>query len=144
MTRRGIEFQLIWYDQDVVEFRFTCSNGKFCGQAEGYLGHRGIADLAKDLKGFPSKSSEPREFELGTFDPKCAGGGLKLRFSRVDSAGHCVVDLELRRDSRAAPRYFESVAMRIPVEPAAIDSFVAEITAIRLNVGEKAILSMAP
>ena len=140
----GIEVELIWYDQDVVEYRFTSSNGKFCGQAEAYLSHGEIFTLAENLKGFPLKAGDSRSFELGTFDPKCAGGGLRLRFSCIDSVGHSAVDLDLRRDSRDIKGYVESVAMRIPVEAGAVDSFVAGIAAIGLNVGARAHLRMGP
>jgi hypothetical protein len=35
-VKNGIEIALIWLDQDVLEFLFTCSNGRFSGQAEIY------------------------------------------------------------------------------------------------------------
>jgi hypothetical protein len=139
-----MEFQLIYYDPDLVEYRFACSNGRFSGQAEAYLGYDEIPDLLKGLEGFPSGSPDCREFELGTFDPKCAGGGLRLRFTQVDSVGHSVVDIELRNDGRrSSAGYPESVVMRMPVLAAAIDSFVLETAAIGLNVGAKSFLQMS-
>jgi len=41
-VKNGIEIALIWLDQDVLEFLFTCSNGRFSGQAEIYLSHDGL------------------------------------------------------------------------------------------------------
>jgi len=140
---QGIEIQVIWYDQDVVEYRFTCSNGKFCGQVEAYLAHEDLLELAQRLKGFPAKPGDCREFELGTFDAKCAGGGFRLCFSRLDSPGHSVVDLELRSDSQGSSGHPESVAMRILVEAGAIDCFISEIAGIGINVGAKAHLLMS-
>ena len=142
MSRPGIEFQLVWYDQHVLEYRFTCSNGKFCGEANAYLGYDDFSKLLQALKGFPSRSGDHRQFELGTFDPKFAGGGIRLRFSTLDSAGHSTVDIELRADSGRSPGYLQSVTMRIPVEAAGIDDFISEAEAIGLNIGSKASLPM--
>jgi hypothetical protein len=107
------------------------------------LTYEDLPELAQRLKGFPAKPSDCREFELGTFDPEYAGGGVRLRFSRLDSPGHSVVDLELRTDNRRSSRHEESAAMRIPVEAGAIDSFISEIGAIGLNAGAKAYLPMS-
>ncbi|HZQ17591.1 MAG TPA: hypothetical protein VFA90_02635 [Terriglobales bacterium] len=143
MVDPGIEFKLIWYDQDVVEYLFKCSNGRFSGQAEAYLGYDQIPNLVKGLEGFPSGSPDCREFELGNFDPKCGGGGMRLRFIQLDSAGHSVVDLELRDDGRRSLKHPEFVAMRMPILAAAIDSFVVETAAIGLKVGAKSFLRMS-
>jgi hypothetical protein len=140
----GIEVELIWYDHDVVEYRFTSSNGSFCGQTKAYLSHGEISALAENLKGFPSKAGDSRSFELGTFDPKCAGGGLRLHFSCLDSVGHSAVDLELRSVSRDIKARVEQVALRIPVEAGSVDSFIAGIAAMGLNVGATAQLRMGP
>ena len=31
----GIQVEVIWVDQDVIEYQFRCSNGRFSGQALG-------------------------------------------------------------------------------------------------------------
>ena len=139
----GIEFRLIYYDNDILEYRFTSSNGRFSGQADAYLGYDEIARMVEGLKGFPSKLGDCREFEFGTFDQNFAGGGLRVRFSRTDSAGHCVMDVELRNDGKRGLGTAESVAMRIPIELAALDVFTSELAAIGLNTGAAARLNMA-
>jgi|SRR5580765_6385378 len=143
MIGTGIEFRLVYCDEDIVEYRFTCSNGKFCGQTEAYLGHGDIFHLIEGLREFPSKTGDSRKFELGNFDPTCAGGGMRLHFSRLDSAGHSAVDVELRTDGHRDAGIVQSVAMRIPIELASLDEFISELRAIELNIGANAHLRMA-
>lgn len=56
------------------------SNVRFAGHAEIYLGHNDLAKMAEDLRGFPARTDDSREFELGTFNPKHADGGICMRF----------------------------------------------------------------
>src|SRR5437764_4396128 len=94
----GILIQLTWWDQDVIKYRFTCSNGSFSGQTELYADHDDLIKLAECLTKFPAGRSDYRDFELGTFDHNCAGGGVRLHFSCRDSVGHSAVDVQLRAD----------------------------------------------
>ena len=50
----GIEVELIWLDQDALEFLFSCSNGRFSGHAEIYVSHNKLSEVAEGLSGFPS------------------------------------------------------------------------------------------
>jgi hypothetical protein len=68
-SKGGIEIETIWSDQDVVECRFSCSNGRFSGIAEIYMSHDGLSEMAGALKGFPVAASDVRDLELGTFIP---------------------------------------------------------------------------
>jgi len=142
-VKNGIEVALIWLDQDVLEFLFTCSNGRFSGQAEIYLSHDGLSEMAEALSGFPSHTKDSRHFELGTFNPDHADGGIRLHFRCTDSVGHAEVEVKLRGDACMGLGELESVALRIPVQPAAIDSFVSQIRQIEKQVGAIAYLQMA-
>ena len=66
----GIEVEVWWSDQDLIEYQFRCSNGRFSGHAGIYLDHDDLAKMAENLRGFPLRADDSREFELGTFDPK--------------------------------------------------------------------------
>jgi hypothetical protein len=81
-----------------------------------------------------------RKFEIGTFDPGCGGGGIRLHFRCTDSVGHAEVDVKLRGDTCKGLGELESVALRIPVEAAAIDSFVSQIGKMENKVGATAYL----
>jgi hypothetical protein len=139
----GINFEVIWFDQDVIEVVASCSNGYFSGRAEIYLSHDDLSHLADSLRGFPSKISDSRKVELGTFNPNHADGGLKMKFYCTDSSGHAVAEIKLRGDGCEALGEPESVALRVPIEPAGVDSFVRQLMTIDCTIGAGACLPMA-
>ena len=139
----GIEVEVIWLDQDVLEFRCCCSNGRFSGHAEIYLSHDKLSELAQGLSGFPSHTKDSRDFELGTFNPDHANGGIRMHFCCTDSQGNAAVEVKLRGDACKGLGELESVALRIPVQAAAIDSFVSQIKQMEKLVGATAYLQMA-
>ena len=66
-----------------------------------------------------------------------------MKFSCPDSTGRAVVEIRLRGDACEALGEPESVALRIPIEPAGIDSFVKQLTAVENTIGAGASLPMA-
>jgi hypothetical protein len=142
-VKNGIEVEVIWLDQDVLEFLFSCSNGRFSGHAEIYLSPDKLSELAEGLSGFPSHAKDSRDFELGTFNPDHADGGIRMHFWCTDSLGHAVVEVKLRGDACKGLGELESVALRIPAQAAAIDSFVSQIKQMEKRVGATAYLQMA-
>ena len=93
------------------------------------------------MSGFPSHARDVRDIELGAFDPKNAGGGVRLHFYCTDWVGHVAVNVQLRGDACGAMGEVESVAMRILLEPAAIDRFVEQLQKMRAEDGAKALLA---
>jgi hypothetical protein len=73
---KGIEFEVVWWDQGVVEYLVRCSNGAFAGAAKMYMGHDELSNAATVLGGFPSSNKDSCNVELGTFQPHTAGGGI--------------------------------------------------------------------
>lgn len=140
---RGIEFEVVWFDQDVIEYKVTCSNGYFCGATKMYLAHDDLSKAAEALSGFPSNVKDSRDVQLGALKPKVAGGGISMSFRCVDSVGHSVVLVRLRADGCRGPDEPESVCLYIPVEAGSIDSFVAKGRSIDDTRGAKAYLHMA-
>ena len=51
-----------------------------------------------------------------------------MHFFCKDSVGHAVVEVKLRSDACKGMGEVESVALRVPIQAAAIDSFVADIS----------------
>ena len=41
--------EVVWFDQDVIECRVTCSNGPFCGATKMYLAHDELLKAADTL-----------------------------------------------------------------------------------------------
>ena len=95
------------------------------------------------MRGFPSTGSDSRKVELGTFDPSFADGGVKMNFCCSATLGHAAVEIELRRGGCEALGDLESVALRIPIEPAAVDRFVLQLIAMDSTIGAIASLPMA-
>jgi hypothetical protein len=143
-VENGIYLEVIWFDQDVIEIVLSCSNGRFSGQAEIYLSHDGLLEFAGRLRGFPQSVSDSRTFELGTFNPSHADGGVRMKFSCRDSTGRAVVEIRLRGDACEALGEPESVALRIRIESAAIDSFVQQLAAVDSTIGAGACNLTAP
>jgi len=142
-VENGINLEVIWFDQDMIELVVTCSNGRFSGVAEIYLGHSELSEFADSLHGFPSSMSDARQFELGTFNPNHADGGIKMKFCSPASSGRAFVEVRLRGDACEALGEPESVALRVPIEPAGVDSFVQQLTAIQPRIGASAFLPMS-
>jgi hypothetical protein len=140
---RGIEFEVVWFDHDAIEYRVVCSNGSFTGTAKMYLSHDGLQKAANILSGFPSSTTDLREVELGTFDSEFAGGGIRMSFYCVDSVGHAVAFVKLRADVCKSSSEPQLVSLYVPVEAGAIDSFVKQAQSIRDTKGAKAYLQMA-
>ena len=131
----GIKLELIWMDDDVIQVRVHASNGRFAATADCYCGLDGFARLAQAACGFPSSSEDRRELEIGTFDARIAGGGAKLVLRCIDRAGHAVADVTVRADSGMNGSPAETASFAFPVEPAAIDDFVAALRTMPLVVG---------
>jgi hypothetical protein len=140
---RGIEFEVVWFDQDVIQCQVTCSNGPFRGATKIYVARDDLSRTAETLSGFPLNIKDCRDVQLGAFEPKMAGGGISMSFRCVDSVGHAVVLVTLRADGCNGPNEPEPVCLYIPVEAGSVDSFVTKARSIDDTKGAKAYLHMA-
>jgi hypothetical protein len=122
----GIEFQLDWHDNDVLNLRVSAWNGDFGGVAEIYQGVGDLHVAASNLRGFPNNPSDRREIVFGNFDRKCAAGGVRMRFHCVDGAGHAYVEASVDSNYQRGGT-IQTVLLAMPVEAAAVDTFVCEL-----------------
>ncbi len=140
----GLQLEIIYFDDDLLELRCTCSNGCFSGIADCFSSHELMATFAATLSGFPNSLDDAREFEIGTFDDGFAGGGVALSFRCTDKAGHTVVDVSLRGDPNGGiVEQIGSARFTFVVEPASVDRFVSSLKGMQVATGELAILEMA-
>jgi hypothetical protein len=141
----GIRLEVIWFDEveDLLEVMFSCSNGYFSGQAKIYVSRAHLSKVAEVIRGFPSQLGDSRHFELGTFDPEYADGGARLHFFCQDSGGHSVVEVQLRGNAYKGLGDVESVALRIPIQAAAVDDFVKQLSNVSKEIGAAAYLRNA-
>jgi hypothetical protein len=115
----------------------------FFGSGRNLSRPRNCVKIGGHSPWFPSSPIDSRDFELGTFNPEHADGGVRMRFYRLDSAGHAAVDVRLRGDACKALGEIESVALRIPIEAAAIDNFIQELRTLGKTMGASAFLRKA-
>lgn len=141
----GICLKVIWFDEveDFLEAVFSCSNGHFSGQAEIYVSGDDLARFANALRGFPSSPDDSRHFEVGTFNPNHADGGARMHFFCKDAVGHATVEVKLRGAACHEIGEVESVALRIPIQAAGVDDFVAQLRGIDKTIGASASLRQA-
>lgn len=133
----GLTLQVLWFDDDVMSVRIAASNGAFSGVADLYASPDMFARLADEFQKFPTSGADSRELELGTFDQTLAGGGTKLSLTCADALGHGILAIQLRGDPK---RGAGSADFKLSVEANAIDAFLQELRAVRLEVGAAATL----
>jgi len=139
----GVQISIIYTDEHLIELRVKASNGVFAGQAEVYADSEVLAEFAGVLRGFPTGQSDSREFEIGSFDAAYAGGGAGFRFYCLDSVGHAAAEVRLRSDPKVGGGAGDVIVLHIPVEVAAIDSFVVQLERMAVMVGQAALLEAA-
>ena len=139
----GVKIEVMWFDDDVVELSVHGSNGRFAGTTELYASPDVFSEVANSLRGFPSSIRDHRQIELGTFDPSCGGGGVRLTLRCVDAAAHAVIEMSVRTDPRYHYGQTETAELVIPVEAAAIDEFVVALQRMEVTVGVMARLRQA-
>lgn len=140
---RGIDFEVVWRDQDVIEYRVRCSNGFFSGDINLYANHDDLFKAAEMLNGFPRDGNDSRSLELGTFQSNSAGGGIRADFRCIDSVGHAIACVKLRGDGCKSLGEAQSVCLQIPVVAGAIDSFLSQARSTGNDPSAKAHLQMA-
>lgn len=138
----GITIETIWLDQDMIEVLVSVSNGYFSGIAEIYVGYHELPHMAKALRGYPSSSEDVRRAALGTFDTTYSDGAIAMEFYCRDLQGHCMVKVRLKGGAYRGSD-LETVLLYIPIEPAGIDAFVAQLETLKIETGATAHLPMA-
>ena len=134
----GIEIEVAWGDEHVLQLDVSASNGIFAGRIEAYGALNLAAEWAAALEGFPRNRDDCREVSTGTFSDEYAGGGASLRFVVRDAAGHCALLVRLRAADMV--RSTASAEFTIAIEAAAVDRFVAELRGMSTDVGQRATL----
>jgi len=143
LMKIGVQISVIYTDEHLIELQVVASNGVFVGQSDVYADAKALVEFAGVLRGFPESRGDTREFELGSFDTEYAGGGAGFRFFFLDSVGHASAEVRLRSDPKVNGGVSDTVLLHIPVEAAAIDSFVVQLNRMAAEVGQSAFLGAA-
>lgn len=139
----GFQFEVIYKGSDLLQVRVSSWNGAFGGMADVYVGIGTLEETAAKLRGFPNRPSDVREAVLGAFGPQSAGGGVSMRFYCADSSGHAYVEARIESDSLPG-KPAQSVTLSLPIEAAAVDSFVSELRLLGLQKAGVARLEGVP
>lgn len=139
----GLAFEIAWIDDDLWELKVEGGNGRFGGSANLYTDRYTLVQAAEGLRNFPESRSDVRVLQLGATAPENAGGGARLRFRCLDAAGHVACDVYLRARAQHPTWADEVVEFSFSVEPAAIDSFVAEVGGLNATPSARAFLRSA-
>jgi hypothetical protein len=128
----ALQIKYLWHDVDAYKLRVFASNGTFSGGADVFLSIGGIAEAASALKGFPQYPLDSRELQFGAFRSGLPGGGMRLRLSCKDDAGHAVLEVRVESEHRSeisahSSRPEQTAHFFADVESGAIDRFVAEL-----------------
>ena len=135
--KKCLELAYIYHDPDFVELSVSVWNGRFGGQTGLYLDPKELGKAARDIAGFPSGPLDSRELAFGVFDPRFAGGGVRLSFSCRDMAAHPELRVMLTAE-QTAPQLPETVSLTAPFEPAALDEFVHQLAELTTTLDNRA------
>jgi hypothetical protein len=159
MNQPELSFEAVYRDQDLLEIEVKASNGRYAGVTKFYLGIDGeeLRELIEKLQGFPRDVKQVIERKLGyeTEEPCDRQGyasrhksnpfyspSASLKFQCIDNSGHTAVEIILaeenwsERESAGGKASFELL-----FEPAALDTFCAELSEVVKNKAGKAVLS---
>ncbi len=139
----ALTLEIVWFDEDVIELRVRCDNGRFSGTADCYAGYSIFDNFSSAVGGFPISCDDRREFELGSFTSSWHRG-LRLKLMCVDRAGHAIAVVRIRNPDGSRPiSQVETAELWFPVEPAAIDEFVASLGKMQVAVSAAVTLQQA-
>jgi hypothetical protein len=134
-VRPGMTLTVVWFDEDLVELRVRVANARFAATVDVYALLDCFAELAEAVRGFPRSSVDRREFELGNWQGT-ERSAFRATFGCLKT-GPASVRVAVRSDVG------ESAAFGFFVEAAAIDTFVADCLAARVERNTELVLPAA-
>ena len=139
-VRRGVEIEVLWLDDSMIELGIKAANGRYAGETTFYAAPDSPRELARHIAGFPSSASDSRAYEFGTHSPE---QGARLQFMATDRLGHCALAVTLHENASQMPGDIQSVSLVVRIDPASVDAFAEQLMQMKLRVGERAFLPMA-
>lgn len=139
---RCVRLTYLYHDVDVVELKASAWNGGFSGSTRLYIGQGDLAEAAAILAGFPVDLNDEREVIFGAFGAELAGGAMNLKFSCIDGAGHCQLQVTIEADYVNRDSLTERVDMLCTFEPAALDQFVQRMYELNSSLEGSAVLAL--
>ena len=119
----GLTIRLLWSDNEALGVELRASNEKFAATTDLISTTMELRTFAACIAGFPARLGDERPFV--SKDGYCG-----LRFRTIGTAGRAVVDVALEANQLDFSTAKAKAEFSIPVEPAAIDRFVAALHAM--------------
>jgi hypothetical protein len=123
-----LTIQVVDRDDDYLGLDIRASNERFAGSARVYAGLNELTELAGLISGFPQSSTDERVYEIGSQEPRTAGGFCSLRFHCSDGAGTARLEVVLNDDDDRHEH--DSASFGFQVFPVELDRFVLILRAL--------------
>jgi hypothetical protein len=125
----SLSFEHIWEDDSMIELRVSATDGLFSAVTQIYTNWESLNEFTNRLRGFPHTILDTVEDTNGQI------GGysyFRIFFRCIDGAGHAAVEIEMEQNrALAGPADIRANAkLGFPIEPLAIDRFVAQLQAM--------------
>jgi len=139
---QGIHLTKIWFDDDLVEFRITVSDGISSFTNQVYVGHAALEDAVSSLRVFKDHvHGGLLDLRFGEFGSEYANGAFHARFHFAVQARLFVsCEQESEFAEFAKKEVASGATMYIKSEPALLDRFIAELQALASGEAEEATL----
>ena len=139
---QGIHLSKIWFDEDVVEFRITVSDGTSSFSNQVYVGHAALEDAVASLDVFKGHvHGGLLDVRFGEFGCEYANGAFHARF-QFPSSGRLYITCEQESDFEefATKTVASRATLYLKSQPALLDRFIVELQALASGQVEEAFL----
>jgi hypothetical protein len=142
MNKPQISFEIVYYDDHLIQVEVKASNGRYAGVATFYSNADGeeLIEFGEKLRGFPKEFEQIIECEFGAtknvlISLKERYSGYKtvmsyvgLKFFCMDRNGHTAVDIILQEDNWTEREEARGKAsFELQFDPASLDQFIQEL-----------------
>jgi hypothetical protein len=150
-----LSFAVAYKDEQLIQIEVTASNGRYAGVTTFYTNSDGqeLINFSKKLQGFPQNIDQEimQEFgftqeELKVFEKESSGlktisSYVGLTFFCIGKLGHAAISIKLIEDNWSEREEARGkVSFELQFDPASLDLFVQELTALGETKTEKATL----
>ncbi len=141
----GIYINKIWFDDDMVELKIDSTDGASLFSNKIYVGHQAIDELISKLNIFKKQIyGGIFDVEFGAFGPEYASGAFHARLHFQDR-GKIYVTIHAQSDFEnfGIKKVASEATLYVVSEPALLDNFIAELSALKAGERNDATLEIA-
>lgn len=138
--KAGIHFSRVWSDDDMVELEVRVSDGRSSFANPVYVGHVALEQAVSSLRAFKDHvHGGLLDLRFGAFGPEYASGAFHARFHfAVPGRLFVSCDQEYEFGEFARKNVASRASMYLRSEPALLDRFIGELSAVAGGTSEEA------